>query len=146
MVFDKFTHQCHEFWHDYLNRIQDAIRAGKIYKTKPEIEILFPNILLVTQCQGFYVMELLGATRTYGGLQRKQHKESNIYKYLSQLDDSAPTPCIRFTGGSGVGNRIRNAFVGQDVDRAELERRFPSINLLQGRVYSPRRLRLPNCI
>ena len=88
--------------------------------------VLYPNILMVTNCSGFYIAELVGAVREYNGLVVKRHKEKSIYRYLSQFDDSEPDSCVHLDGGN---HGLRFLCLAQDADFKAVETRFPSIEL-----------------
>ncbi len=86
MLFKKFVTETKTLLEEYL---QWASRMQAEGKLKPEgLDVLFPNILLASNCSGFFVVELIGATRGFKGLKVKQHKEKSIYRYLSQFDDT----------------------------------------------------------
>ena len=86
----------------------------------------YPNILLVTNCSGFYVAELVGATSEFKGLVIKRHKEKSIYRYMSQFDDSHPDSLVHMDGSN---HGFRFLCLAQEADFKALENRFPSIEL-----------------
>ena len=92
--------------------------------------MLYPNILLVSNCSGFYVAELFGITKIYDGLKLKRHKEESIYSYLSQFDVPDPDSLIPL---NSKNTTLRLLCLAQDPDFGAIENRFPSIGLYESR-------------
>jgi hypothetical protein len=124
MVFEKFESEVKDIWHRYLKFISDMDARGNLDSKGGSV--LYPNILLVTNCSGFYIAELVGAVREYQGLTLKRHKEKSIYRYLNQFDDSEPDPCMHL---DGAGTGFRFLCLAQDADFKAVSERFPSIEL-----------------
>lgn len=124
MLFDKFVLEIKITLDSYLKYIAEMQIKGNLNSNGGSV--LYPNILLVTDCSGFYVAELIGALATYQGLSIKRHKEKSIYRYLSQFDDSEPDACMRLDGAAaGFGFLC----LAQDADFDVVKKRFPSIDL-----------------
>jgi hypothetical protein len=94
-------------------------------------EILYPNILLVTNCKGYYVAELVGAVEHFDGLRIKRHKEKSIYRYFSQFDDSEPDPVVRLDGHCIV---FKYTCLSQEADFEAITNRFPQIELYDSKL------------
>ena len=124
MIFDKFVSEITDILHRYFKHISDLEAKGAIDSNGGSI--LYPNILLVTSCSGFYTAELVGAVREYSGLNLKRHKEKSIYRYFNQFDDTASTKGL-FLDGAGTGFRF--VCLAQDADFEAVAKRFPSIEL-----------------
>ncbi|SFP11509.1 Shedu anti-phage system protein SduA domain-containing protein [Pseudomonas borbori] len=124
MVFEKFVSEVKNIWHRYLKYISDMDAKGNLDSKGGSV--LYPNILLVTNCSGFYIAELVGAVREYQGLTLKRHKEKSIYRYLNQFDDSEPDPCMHL---DGAGAGFRFLCLAQEADFKAVSERFPSIEL-----------------
>ncbi|MCV3286027.1 hypothetical protein [Aeromonas veronii] len=124
MLFEKFVYEVKDIWNSYLKYISDMDTQGNLDSKGGSI--LYPNILLVTNCSGFYIAELVGAVRKYQGLTLKIHKEKSIYRYLNQFDDSEPEPCVHLDG-AGIGFRF--LCLAQEADFEAVSERFPSIEL-----------------
>ncbi|HEC30450.1 MAG TPA: DUF4263 domain-containing protein [Candidatus Yonathbacteria bacterium] len=124
MVFEKFVTEIKAIWVQYLTYVYEMQTNGSLDSNGGSV--LYPNIILVTSCSGFYVAELVGATSEFSGLTVKRHKEKSIYRYLSQFDDSEPDPCM-YLDGSNHGFRF--LCLAQEADFEALENRFPSIEL-----------------
>lgn len=124
MVFEKFVTEAKTIWEHYLKYVFEMQTNGNLDSNGGSV--LYPSILLVTNCTGFYIAELVGAVNEYKGLIVKKHKEKSIYRYLSQFDDSEPDPCMHLDG-SNTGFRF--LCLAQDADFKALEDRFPSIEL-----------------
>lgn len=124
MLFDKFVSEMKKVWQHYLKYIYEMQVKGNLNSNGGSV--LYPNILIVTNCSGFYIAELVGAVSNYQGLTIKKHKEKSIYRYLSQFDDSEPDPCMHLDGAN-LGFRF--LCLAQDADFKAVEERFPSIEL-----------------
>lgn len=124
MVFEKFVSEVKDIWHRYLKHVSDMQAKGNLDSKGGSV--LYPSILLVTNCSGFYIAELVGAVREYQGLTLKRHKEKSIYRYFNQFDDSEPDPCMHLNG-SGTGFRF--LCLAQEADFEAVSKRFPSIEL-----------------
>jgi len=98
MVFEKFVVETKAIWGQYLSHIYRMQTTGNLDSNGGFV--LYPNILLVTNCSGFYVVELIGATSKYKELVVKRHKEKSIYRYMSQFDDSQPDSLVHMDGSN----------------------------------------------
>jgi hypothetical protein len=103
MLFDKFVEETRSWWSTYLQAVSKAQREGRLDSGGKKV--LYPNMLLVTNCSGYYVAELIGATMKFESLSVKRHKEKSIYRYMSQFDDSDPDPIFHLDG-AGQGMRF----------------------------------------
>lgn len=124
MIFEKFVSEVRDIWDRYLKYVSDMQSKGNLDSNGGSV--LYPNILLVTNCAGFYIAELVGAVTEYQGLTLKRHKEKSIYRYLNQFDDSEPDPCMHLDG-AGIGFRF--LCLAQEADFKAVAERFPSIEL-----------------
>jgi hypothetical protein len=129
MLFDKYISEIKSVFEDYFKDIFKMQLNGNIESNGGSV--LYPNILLVTNCSGFYIAELIGAVSKYNGLSVKKHKESSIFRYLSQFDDSEPDSCVNF---NGKRNSVRFMCLAQDADFEAVEKRFPSIELYSSKI------------
>lgn len=129
MLFDKFVEETKAWWSAYLYAVLKAQREGNL-----EIrgsKVLYPNILLVTKCSGYYVAELAGATEIFKGLSVKRHEEKSIYRYLSQFDDSEPDPLFRLDAAC---HGFRFLGLAHDADFVEVTNRFPHVELYGSKI------------
>lgn len=124
MLFDKFVEETRLWWSAYFQVVSKAQREGNLDSNG--CKVLYPNILLVTNCSGYYVAEFVGATEKFEQLLLKKHEEKSIYRYLSQFDDSEPDPLIRLDGAS---NGMRFLCLAHDADFDGIKNRFPQIEL-----------------
>lgn len=136
MLFDKFVEETKEWWDRYLLWASKGLEEGAL-RVKAENspdgapasvgkKVLFPNMLIVTNCAGFYVAELVGAVESYKGLTVKRHREKSIYRYFSQFDDAQPDPVFSF---AGANHRISTACIAQAEELDSLSERFPHLEL-----------------
>lgn len=123
MEFKDFTDITVRFWRKYLNEIAELHREGKVDSGGGKL--LFPNIIMSTNCDGYYVAELVGATPAYVGLSEKKSKGQSIYRYLSQFDDSVSKPLFVLDGHQASISRI---CLAHENDAVEVRKRFPIID------------------
>lgn len=124
MLFDKFIEETKKWWTSYFNLIRHEHSKGNI-NTEGN-KILYPNILLVTNCSGFYVAEFIGATEKFNGLTLKKHEDLSIYRYLSQFDDSTPDPILCLDSERHI---LSGLCLAHEADFEALKDRFPHIEL-----------------
>ena len=124
MIFEKFVTETKAIWVHYLTYINTMRIGGHVDSEGGSI--LFPNILLATNCSGFYIIELVGATSVFNGLTVKKHKEKSIDRYFNQFDDSEPDYLFHLNGRDYM---FQGMCFAQDADFIALENRFPSIEL-----------------
>ena len=124
MLFNKYILEVKNIFENYFEYVLEMQKNGNLESNGGSV--LYPNILLVTNCSGFYVAELVGAVKKYSGLIVKIHKEKSIYRYLSQFDDSEPDSCVHLDGKE---SSFRFLCLAQDADFKAVEERFPSIEL-----------------
>lgn len=124
MIFEKFVTEIEAIWAQYLTYVCTMQANGNLDSNGGSV--LYPNILLVSNCSGFYVAELVGATSKFTGLTVKRHKEKSIYRYLSQFDDSEPDSVMHMNGSN---HGFRFLCLAQEADFKTIENRFPSIEL-----------------
>lgn len=129
MLFDTYILEVKSIFESYFKYILKMQENGRLESNGGSV--LYPNILLVTNCSGFYVAELVGAVKEYSGLIVKIHKEKSIYRYLSQFDDSEPDSCVHLDGKQ---NSFRFLCLAQDADFKAVEERFPSIELYDSKL------------
>ncbi len=65
-------------WKNYLNRISKLRLENGL--------MLFPKILLITEVNNFFIIELLGATKSFEEIVVKKHKATNVESYLFQFN------------------------------------------------------------
>ncbi|MEZ9711635.1 Shedu anti-phage system protein SduA domain-containing protein [Vibrio cyclitrophicus] len=124
MIFEKFVSEIKILLENYLNYVYKMQVAGNLKSNGRSV--LYPNILLVTNCSGLYVAELVGATSTFQGLTVKRHKEKSIYRYMSQFDDSEPDGGLYL---DGTNHGICGMCLTQEADFDAVKKRFPSVEL-----------------
>lgn len=120
MDFTDFERVTINFWREYLSGISTAKKEGRLYSE--EGQILFPTILMVTNCEGYYVAELIGASCEYVGLSLKKSRSQSISKYFNQFDDSAAEPLFVLDGFNILFDGLCLSHVG---DFEEIKKRFP---------------------
>ncbi|MEH6406054.1 MAG: Shedu anti-phage system protein SduA domain-containing protein [Leeuwenhoekiella sp.] len=97
-------------WDRYFKKISKMqLEKGKL---------LYPNILLSTECENFFIIELLGSNEKYTGLTVKQNKVESINSYLFQFnyedmlfsklgihDDIHPFSMFKISFGSPINEK-----------------------------------------
>jgi hypothetical protein len=127
MLYEKFIKETRHWWNVYLNYVYEQQQRGNI-NSKGGI-ILYPNIILVTRAKGLFVAELIGAQKIFNSLLLLRHKDTTIYRYLSQFDDSEPDPLFHL---DSADNSFRGGFFAQGADLEVVKNRFPFIELFPG--------------
>jgi hypothetical protein len=136
MLFDKFVEETKDWWDKYFNFVAKAESEGKLRTQSLESDpvgydlsghkILFPNMLIVTNCSGFYIAELVGAVEKYSGLTVKRHRENSIYRYFSQFDGSQPEGVFAFQGDRNI---LSSTCLAHGRDLEAVSDRFPHLDL-----------------
>lgn len=134
MLFEKFVEETKGFWSNYFAAVSQGLSAGalKVESREPpergggivKTKILYPNILIVTNCSGYYVAELVGAVEKYAGLTVKRHREKSIYRYLSQFDGGVPDAIFSL---AGENHRFSDMCLAQTGEVESVSRRFPHL-------------------
>ncbi|NKD14626.1 Shedu anti-phage system protein SduA domain-containing protein [Aeromonas caviae] len=132
MLFEKFKSEVEKKLNSHLSKVHKASISGKIIGNGRNI--LYPNMLIFTQCEGYFIAELIGATDIFNGLSIKTCKEKSIYKYLSQFEDSISDKGIHIDT-SGV--RFNSICFSRNGDVNKMKERFPSLHLYKTVLYSP---------
>lgn len=136
MLFDKFIQETKDFWVSYFSQVSVAQRSG-LLKTQQMpgdpigmdlggYSILYPNMLVITDCKGYYIAELVGSVKRFSGLTVKIHRERSIYRYFSQFDGDNPDPVIYFDASE---HGLSHLCISQGGDIERIKQRFPSVEL-----------------
>ena len=128
MLFEKFKETSKEFWNEYFIYVSKAQEKGFIQSNGGTI--FYPNMILCTDCNGYYISELIGASKKYNGLTLKTHKEKSINQYLSQFeDDGIPAEALFHLNAS------QNTFSAMCLTNSKIEKdvveRFPFLSTYQ---------------
>lgn len=119
MRFDEFTKFSLSAWREYFSHVSNMATKNclRSWGGAP----LYPNIMFVTNCDDFFVVELFGASPVYAGLTLKKGKSQDIYKYLNQFDCEVVEP-VAVLNGKGV---ISNMSYSHKADFDKVAERFP---------------------
>jgi hypothetical protein len=90
MKFDLFVRTGEQWWNTYLGGIRIAQQEGRL--DSDGSSILYPGILLATNCGDYFIIELIGATKDFSRLKLKSHRETSIYRYFNQFEAGEPLP------------------------------------------------------
>jgi len=128
MLFDKFKDIIKEFWGSYFEHVSNEQKAGRLEPANATI--LYPNILLLTNCNGYYIAELMGASKTYTGLKLKTHNEPSINRYFRQFDDHTrgDTSFIHFNSRGVVYDTVT---IASDINLEGTIERFPALEMYE---------------
>lgn len=124
MRFKHFIQATSDWCTKYLRQVAQGQRDGSLMLNGNEI--LYPNILLVTNCKGYYVAELIGAVEHFDRLRIKKHEEKSIYRYFSQFNDSEPESAFSLNSSC---NSFAFVCLAQGADFQAITNRFPQIEL-----------------
>lgn len=137
MNYKRFLEITQKNWNDYFKMIEKKISQGIItveMRDGRKAQVLFPNILLITQTKKHYMAELLGANDTFNGLKMKVHKETSVARYLNQFNTDESQPFIATATDNCRGIGIKDLLVCHYVDFEQLKIRFPFVNLFNTRL------------
>ena len=124
MLFDQFVKATTNYWSQYLSAVSRLVTEGRIYATNNG-RILYPTILLCTETPKHFIAELIGSHPTYAGLSIKRHKEVSTNRYFNQF--SADNSKALFGFNADGPSRVLDCILTNDVDRKEVEKRFPFV-------------------
>lgn len=104
-----------KIWEKYLTKISKLkLQNGSI---------LFPNLILVTEVDNYFIIELLGSTPVYNGLKLKKNTAENVNSYLYHFNYSkhdfepAASNELNLTSISGMS-------IGSSIPEKILKERF----------------------
>jgi hypothetical protein len=126
MIFDKFVKEIHELLHEYFCRIYELEKSGGLDNQGQDA--FYPNVLLVVNCSGYYVAELIGANLGYKGLSVKRHTEKSIYRYFNAFHEGGEVKRAINNFGSGPAS-VYGLSLSNVQDRSKLHARFPVVEL-----------------
>lgn len=119
MNFGKFVKLNLKIWNQYFRKISSLINQRKM--ALKEGTLFFPNMALFTETDKHYILELLGATKDFCGLEVKTHKESSTLKYLYQFETKQTGPSFAL-GARDTG--FSYLFLSRQADLDALRKRF----------------------
>lgn len=120
MKFKEFKQVNLEIWNKYLGNLFQSITKGKLQLENGTL--LFPNIMLLSETNDHFVLELFGAKRIFNGLKVKTHnKEPSTLTYLYQFDSEQEGPTFHLNGNN---NGFTNLWVSREIDYEALRKRF----------------------
>jgi len=122
--FDLFVRTGEEWWNNYLARIRRAQQEGRL--DSDGSHILFPGIMLATDCGDYYILELIGATKDFARLKVKKHRECSIYRYFNQFEAGEPLPPFIIPTEN---NHFGGLSLARTRDMESLLPRFPFLRL-----------------
>jgi len=126
MKFNDFAQIGVEWWNSYFAEIQKYQKQGRIEPKPRGSQVLFPTIVLATRCgDGYYILELIGATREFHPLKLKVHSDRSVYRYLNQFDPKQGSPIFCFDGH----NTLRGLSFSRQEDLETVLARFPHVRL-----------------
>ncbi|MDT3419638.1 hypothetical protein QF008_001369 [Pseudomonas protegens] len=124
MLFENFTEQTKQKWNSYLKSISIAHKEGRLNTENKKI--LYPTMLIFSQCNDYYIAELIGASEKLHPLTIKKHKETSILRYLGQFDNKQSNPIIHL---SGKCSELNSLCLSHTHDLDEINQRFPHLKL-----------------
>lgn len=139
MLFDKFVEETRSWWDRYFLMISKGVASGHVRTASgghrldgdSGYKILYPNMMVVTNCSGYYIAELIGAVEVFTGVAVKRSKEKSVYKYFSQFDDSDPVGVFIL---GGKNSRVSGLCLIQNDPGGDLNNRFLNLDLYGAKV------------
>lgn len=128
MQLQEFAELSRKRFNSHLREVSQAQSEGRLALPTGCVP-LYPQMILCASAQDWYVMELIGARRSFKSLVLKKHKPGTLNAYLGQLDLSdGSLPMIVLQDH----NTMINICFRQAGTEAELARRFPQMTSLAG--------------
>lgn len=124
MKFDLFVRAGEQWWNNYLTGIRRAQQEGRL--DSDGSNILYPGIMLATNCGDYYIIELIGATKDFTQLKVKNHREDSIYRYFNQFEAGEPLPPFFIPTEN---NHFGGLSLSRTKDMEFLLSRFPYLKL-----------------
>ena len=124
MKFDLFVRRGEEWWNNYLAKIRTAQQEGRLVSDGSQI--LFPGIMLATDCGDYYILELIGATKDFSQLKVKKNRERSIYRYFNQFEAGEPSPSFFVPSEN---DHFDSLSLARTRDMDSLLSRFPYLRL-----------------
>jgi len=124
MKFNLFVRTVEDWWNRYLAEIQRAQQEGRL--ESDGAQILFPAIMLATDCSDYYILELIGAAKDFTQLKVKKHSESCVYRYFNQFEAGEPSPPFFH---ASQNNHFRGLLLARSRETESLLTRFPHLSL-----------------
>lgn len=124
MKFDLFVRTGEQWLNNYLGGTRIAQQEGRLdsYGSR----ILYPSILLATNCRDYYIIEIIGASQDFSGLKIKSHRETSIYRYFNQFEAGEPSPPFFVPTEN---NHFSGLSLTRTRDMESLQSRFPYLRL-----------------
>lgn len=127
MLPEKFIKLTSKVWNSYLQHVQALSNKGQLSSRDGRI-LLYPNIMLYAVTKEYFIVELIGANKTFQKLLYKKHAETSIDRYLNQFSDLPANGLIHIDRN---GTNFRGLCLSQEIDIKALEYRFPIVKLFK---------------
>lgn len=113
------------WWNKYYKSIYTSQKSG--FYNLNGYDLLYPNIMITTDCNDYFIVEFTGASKTFNGLKKKESKKVNIHNYFSQFDVVSGEPLF-VMGTKNVC--LSNLVLSQNVEIEQAKKRFPGLELI----------------
>jgi len=128
-LFVVFCKQIAGLFDTHFSVVHAGIASGRSNIPSAAVS-LYPSILIATETDDHYVVELTGATDSFSHLRVTRHKENSTSRYLSRFYDDAISPMVTVDTAYMCWKSI--PFV-DDADFGILAARFPVLTGLESR-------------
>lgn len=127
MLSEKFIKLTSRVWNSYLQHVQNLSNKGQLTCRDGRI-LLYPNIILYAVTKEHFIVELIGANKTFQKLVPKKHSETSIDRYLNQFSDIPGNGLSYFDLAEINFNDI---CLSHTSDLQSLGDRFPMVKLFE---------------
>lgn len=133
MLPEKFIKLTSRVWNSYLQHVQDLSNKGQLACRDGRI-LLYPNIILYAVTKEHFIVELIGANKTFQKIVLRKHAETSIDRYLNQFSDIPGNGLLHI---DLTGMNIKNMCLSHASDLQSLEDRFPMVKLFGTNIIKP---------
>jgi hypothetical protein len=120
MNVDEFIGITTRFWSSFIGDYQPALANG-LLRLNAGNSLFYPRLMLFTETNEHYMMELLGCQENYTGLETLHHQMESTEKFFNLFDGPYSKPCV-LVGMPGVC--LRQLVLSTQEDLARLNTRF----------------------
>lgn len=130
MLPEKFIKLTSRVWNSYLQQVQGLANKGQLSCRYGRI-LLYPNIMLYAVTKEHFIVELIGANKTFQKLVPKKHAETSIDRYLNQFSDIPGNGLLHIDCNE---THIKDICLSHASDLQSLEDRFPMVKQFGTRI------------
>jgi hypothetical protein len=114
-----------QFWGDHLKSVSEHLPVS--HGRELVGPLLYPRQLVLTETPDWNILELVGISREFRGLEVRKQKAVGIDEYFGADPAVGPVVVLK------TDDRFQDATIATELGRTALESRFPGIQRMVGR-------------